>query len=429
MQSMQVIALVLVLAVGCAGTSPREPRSSEVPAPGRESVLEALQPPRHRGALSAILRRINPARLFPARRETPKRNGADRSDHGRFELQLRDGTVVGGVLESWWGDESGSPLPLWIASSGILPSRWGSESAQSLGLRPSRTHAPCHVLVLDHPGGGAFFGNNAMLSVGGYDDARMWIEVAQFLKQDMNISRVHLAGVSMSGQSVVHALIEDKRLGLDLFASGIAISIAPDLAQEPGGQFARLETRKGVENPWRLPEAGGDRGRTEADERKAIWAFVQERFIPSYRAVRPEGHQDLTIARRDVPVFLREAMEARIAFLRDAAPPSWNPEFSLDDLDAFMATTRIAAVIAQVTTPLVLLSARDDPAVDAAMFREVAEAAAGNPWVLAYETPHGGHADFDAAYGPDYLNAIFRRLSDPGVLHTWTGPVSDIALR
>jgi hypothetical protein len=435
MRNTRVIVLVLLLAVGCSGVSSREPRSSEAPSSGREIVREVLAPPRPRGvfprdgSLATLLSRANPARMFPARREAPKRSGADRRERGRFELQLRDGTVVSGALESWWGDESGAPLPLWIASFGVLPSRWGSRPAPPFDFGPRRTHAPCHVLVLDHPTSGGFFGNNAMLSVGAYDDARMWIEVAQFLKQDMNISRVHLAGASMSAQTVVHALIEDRRLGLDLFASGIAISLAPDLAQAPGAQFARLETREGVENPWRrLPDAGGDRSTTDIDEREAIWAFVHESFVPSYRAVRPEG-QDLAIDRLDVPVFLRDAMEARITFLRDGAPQSWNAEFSLEDLDAFMASTRIAAVIGQVTTPLVLLSARDDDAVDPAMFREVAEAAEGDPWVLAYETPRGGHVGFDVAYGPAYLNTILHRLSDPNVLHTWAGPVSDIALR
>jgi len=297
---------------------------------------------------------------------------------------------------------------------------------------------PSHMLVLDHPTSGAFYGNNAMLSIGSYDDARMWIEVAEYFKEEMNVSRVHLVGISMSGQTVVHALIEDTRRGLGLFASGVAISIAPDFHQAPGAQFSRLETRAGIENPWPPPAVESPAGGPADDsddtaflhrlQSEAIWTFMTERFIPSYQAVRLGG-PTLTIERPDVPVFLHAGMEARVTFLRENMPENWNPAFSVDNLEAFMATTRTAAVIDQVTTPLVLLSARDDPAVSRHLFEEVADRAADDPWVLAYQTPHGGHFGFDVAYGPGYLDRILDLMGDPHVVHSWTGPVADIALR
>jgi hypothetical protein len=429
--------------VGCAGRPSSQPGGSPIPTTGRQAVLEALEPPElqsqvaRKGVLSTILSSINPSSLFLGSGEALKRIDPDDADLEHFELQLSDGTVVGGLLDTW-DEPTERPLPLWIASFGLLQDRWGSESAKAFDLYRTQEEMPSHVLVLDHPTSGAFYGNNAMLSVGSYDDARMWIEVAEYFKEEMNVSRVHLIGISMSGQTVVHALIEDKRRGLGLFASGIAISIAPDFQQAPGAQFARLETRHGVENPWTPPDRAGADGSRDAAagdatfmhrmQSKAIWTFMQERFIPSYQAVRLGGPA-LTIERLDVPVFLHAGMVARVTFLRENTPEDWNPAFSLDDLEAFMATTRTAAVIGEVTTPLVLLSARDDPAVSHRMFREVADRAADDPWVLAYETPHGGHFGFDVAYGPGYLNGILELMEDPHVVHSWTGPVADIALR
>jgi hypothetical protein len=54
----------------------------------------------------------------------------------------------------------------------------------------------------------------------------------------------------MSGQTVVYALIENSRRGLDLFESGIAVSIAPDFRLAPGRQFGHFPTPDGVNNPW-----------------------------------------------------------------------------------------------------------------------------------------------------------------------------------
>jgi hypothetical protein len=80
----------------------------------------------------------------------------------------------------------------------------------------------------------------------------MWIEIAQQLRHEMNLSGVHLPGGSMSGQTVVHALIEDKRLGLSLFQSGMVFSIAPDFQQSPGKLLSMLPTPEGIDNPWKI---------------------------------------------------------------------------------------------------------------------------------------------------------------------------------
>jgi len=55
------------------------------------------------------------------------------------------------------------------------------------------------------------------------------------------------------------------------------------------------------------------------------------------------------------------------------------------------------------------------------MFEEVAEAAESNPWVLAYETPYGGHFAFNVPYGGEYLGELIGLMLDPQVLKRWNG--------
>jgi hypothetical protein len=311
-----------------------------------------------------------------------------------------------------------------MASFGGLQDRWGSEAGKfyELYLKDPAQRIPAHVLILDHPTSGPFLANNSHLSMGSYDDARMWIEVAQSFKDRLDLTGIHLFGVSMSGQTVVHALIEDQRLGLDLFDSGLAVSIAPDFKQAPGKQLALLETPEGIDNPWKQSlTVSADTTFIDKVQRKGLEVLVQEQFISSYRWVHPTD-KEFEVERTDIAILFRGAYEDRITFLREQrrVPDTWNHEdFSLENLDSFMATTRIAKVIERVRTPLVLVSSRDDPAVDRWMFEEVVMAAGANPWIAAHETDRGGHSAFDIAYGKDYIGRVIRLLLDPQVLSDW----------
>lgn len=340
-----------------------------------------------------------------------------------FRLKLGDGTKIGGLF---FECDSGAknPKPLIMASFGFLQDRWGSEAAKfyELYLKDPTTRIPAHVMILDHPTGGPFLANNGHLSIGSYDDARMWIAAAQYLSQEYILSGIHLLGVSMSGQTVVHALIEDWRLGLGLFDSGIAVSIAPDFRHAPGIQLARLDTPPGVENPWvRALAPLPYETLTDIIQSRVIWMFIENQFIPNHNRIYKTGNP-LELQPDHVAIFLRKQCENRIAFLRKQYQglAAWNHhDFSLTNLDDYMQTTRIARVIHRVQTPLVMLSAYDDPAVPYTQFQEVEKAAGNNPWVICYETKRGGHFAYDIVYGKAYLDRIIRLMMDPEILQTW----------
>lgn len=405
---------------GCGTTVPSPDKSP--PTSGREIVLRAIKPQTEgtglmkSGLISTALSSSDFRSAEPLKRLDPH-SGLDRKP---FSLTLKDGTRVGGLLFPFpaAGDE---PLPLLMASFGFLQDRWGSEAAKfyELYLKDSSHRLPAHVLLLDHPSSGPFLAENGCLSMGSYDDARMWIEVAQHLQERMQLSSIHLFGVSMSGQTVVHALIEDKRLGLNLFDSGIAVSIAPDFKQAPGKQLAYLTTSEGIQNPWRqalepLPRMG----MVDRIQSAALELLIEKQFVQHYRLVRPSD-KTFDLKADQAAVFLRKAFEARITMLRQQNKNTWNKEIDLTDLDAFMASSRIAEFIGRVRIPLLLVSALDDPAVEHSLFAEVAKAAEGNAWVVAYETDQGGHFGFDMFYGPDYLERVIRLMMTPAVIANW----------
>jgi hypothetical protein len=413
-----VCLLAVALLYGCSLIRDSEPGDS-CPT-GRERVLRALDPSNlsvnvlgRSGLISTTLPSSSPNPLSPFKQLDP-----DGVPGGRaFTMRLADNTIVGGQLFEY-DDGTFDPKPLIMASFGFLQDRWGTEAAKVYELYLSKPSGriPAHVLILDHPSTGTFLANNGCLSVGSYDDARMWIEIARKLRKDMSLSGIHLLGVSMSGQTVVHALIEDKRLGLGLFASGMAISIAPDFQKAPGGQLAQMRTPRGVGNPWAdyfrtVPE----KSFVDRVSSLGLCMMIDKLFVPHYHRINPTD-TEFDLECDDVPVFLRNAFETRITLLREHRPDTWNAEFSLDSLDAFMSSTRIAGVIGRVRTPLVMVSASDDPAVDRAMFEEVMLAAEGNQWIAAFETDQGGHFGFNLPYGRNYLGGIVRLMIDPQVL-------------
>jgi hypothetical protein len=156
----------------------------------------------------------------------------------------------------------------------------------------------------------------------------------------------------------------------------------------------------------------------------AVWLFFQWQFIPHYQAAHPSGNQ-LDIGKEDFAVFLRTTCEDRLAFLSERGTKNWNhDDFSIENLDAYMVSTRIAGVIDRVQTPLVLLSSRDDPAVEHAMFEKVKVAALDNPWVAVYETNDGGHCGFDFVYGKEYVSRIIRLMLNPKVYLNWNPPLN-----
>jgi hypothetical protein len=410
----------MLLAAGCTAGPPQKDR---IPAYGRGQVLRALEPPQR---MDSEARRddgwISPPKTDPAK--TFRSGGLP---YGRpFELTLQDGSRVGGLF--FPHPEGTSPArPLWIAGFGFLQDRWGKAAGRFYRhhLQRPDDRIDAHVLILDHPSAAPFLAANGMLSIGAYDDARMWIEIGQYMRKQPSFSGIHLLGAGVSAQTVMHALMEDRRLGLRLFESGIAISPVSDLRRYPARPLGRFATPPDVENPWLTL-----RGRLlppdpwEQRQKHLLEVLVENQFLPHYRDINP-GHTSFAVPPNEIPIFFRKAFENRLAVLRNRQFQSkpWNEEVLLADLNEFMQSTRIGPLVGRVRTPAVLLHAADDPIVPQSDFMKLGRTAENNPWIIWRLVENGGHAAFESAYGTGYLRNLLEVMQDPDVLRNWRAEI------
>jgi len=416
------VPILVFLISGCtAAPEKKEP----IPPYGRGRVLSALDPRRVDVA--------NPSQnnILPVpegRKSLAGRFRPGGPSPGRpFRLKLRDGSRLGGLFFPHPEAETGSK-PLLMAGFGFLQDRWGVAAVQfyERHLHQPGNRIDAHVLILDHTTSAPFLAANGALSIGSYDEARMWIEIGRYLRKTLPIRSIHLFGVGVSGQTVVHALIEDQRLGLQLFESGVAISLVPDLRRYPGRILALFEAPADRDNPWRTFRTRFRRPKSpDRRQKAAIESLIEKQFLPHFRQLHPR-HTAFELADGKIPVFFRQAFENRLAALRTQrkGTTSWNPEFMLTDLDDFMRTTRVRPLIARVQTPLVLLHAADDPIVPESNLAAAARAARRNPWVIFQLTERGGHGDFGSVYGGDYLRGILETVLAPEVLRNWRAEIT-----
>jgi hypothetical protein len=420
------IALLSVLMLLLTGCTVRPPQEDRITAYGRGQVIRALEPPQPRDSGDrkdnglASPRKPDPAETF--------RPGNPPS--GRpFELTLRDGSRVGGLF--FPHPEGTSPArPLWIAGFGFLQDRWGKAAVRFYRhhLQRPEDRIDAHLLILDHPSTAPFLAANGMLSLGAYDDARMWIEIGRYMQKQQSFRGIHLLGAGVSAQTVIHALVEDLRLELRLFESGIAISPVSDLQRYPARPLGRFETPPDVENPWLTL-----RGRFlppdpwEQRQKHLLEDMVENQFLPHYRDINP-GHTSFGLPPNEIPIFFRKAFENRLAVLRNRQfqTKPWNEEILLVDLDAFMQSSRIGPLVGWVRTPVVLLHAADDPIVPQSDFRKLGRSAANNPWIIWRLVENGGHAAFESAYGTDYLRNLLEVLQDPDILRNWRAEIYSV---
>lgn len=392
---------------------------------GRGRVRLALQPPQVRKRIEAPQSGGIP---HPDRQHSAG-NGLSpgQESPGRpFALTLADGNVLEGLFFPH-PDGVAAAKPLLMAGFGFLQDRWGAAANEfyRAHLQAPEARIDAHVLILDHPSAAPYLAANGMLSIGAYDEARMWIEVGQHLHRYLQIDGLHLFGIGVSGLSVLHALIEDRRLGLRLFDSGVALSPVSDLRRYPARALSLFEPPPDLENPWDTFRSRFRRtSLAERRQKQIMETLLVNEFIPHYRQINP-GHTRFELPREKIPVFFHKAFENRLTVLREQQSRThpWNAEFSRRDLNAFMRSTRIAVLIDRIRTPLVLLHAAGDPIASQSDFTGIARIAEGNPWIISELAESGLHAGYTSVYGRDYLQNLLEVMQDPDVLRNWRAEI------
>ena len=423
-----LLALGLLALTACA--QQRTIEGGRAPAmTGRDIVVDALnraeivQAPGTRAIVSALISDTDVDLQQPLEGLTAKKPLRGR----KISFPLADGTRLGGMIFERQGPDA-IKLPFLMVGLGFLQDRWGTEAGRfyrNYIENPERS-LPVHILVLDHCSSGPFLAENGVLSIGSYDEARMWIEVARNIRKKFADMPIHLFGLSTSGQAVIHALAEDRRLGLNLFDSGLAVSVPSDLQRAPGRQLALLDADNSAGNPWnRYAGPGKNESLLDRVQKNVLLELIDRQFLPNYKRVNP-GHTRFSIPHSRAAAFFYEAFSNRIILLREQQriPDTWNYSAApLDTLENYMQSTGIALVIDQVHTPLVLLNAANDSVAAPEAFLEVQKAAARNPWVLCHQTALGGHSRIADIYGSRYLARLLELMTDRDLIERWNRPM------
>jgi pimeloyl-ACP methyl ester carboxylesterase len=311
------------------------------------------------------------------------------------EFLLADGTHVGGLLFP----ESGE-APLVLATFGFLADRWSKPAAQFVDDVVTEGSLASHVLILDHPSSAPFLAANGELSIGGLDEGLMLLEVLRQLRGargrelGLRISSYHLVGVSMGGLGVLYAIREDARRASRLISSAAVFSSVTRLDEVPTEE---LRTRGRVSlTPGRAFSLSprGILGR-------GILEDLGRHFRSSYRD-RTGGA--LPWRDEEVSQRLYDLMERRVRRLSVEG----KEDLSFDSLNAYVTSSNLCDLGAEVAIPLVLIHAKDDPVVPLSHLRCLERSSSRNWNVSTYVTNNGGHWGFARTYGRVWIAAVLK---------------------
>lgn len=317
------------------------------------------------------------------------------------EFLLEDGTRIRGLLFLKDG-----PGPLVIANFGALSDRSSNGPSAIINKLFLARRLDAHVFVMDSASSAGFFVGNNTLTLGGYDEGRIIINLARTLKNsDIPLTGIHLLGVSLGGNSVLHALVEDKRLGTGLIKSAITFSAVID--QEDSiwsvlGTFGYPveKTRKKNDLDW--------------------WGqTVLSSTLKNFNQTLSLLH--LTpLKKKKAGVFFYNELARRLEFLRGQNLSHWNEAVSLNSVEEYIQTSS-ALLFPKIDplAPVIVVHGHNDPVVPYNQFKKFQKAHWESPQVLTKGTFFGGHWGFTVTYGDqwmlDYLNRMIELGNPPEI--------------
>ena len=300
------------------------------------------------------------------------------------EFILADGSRVGGLFF----DRPDSDRIL-ICTLGFNADIWSGTDAEVVTELVGYGLINAKVLVLDHPISAGFYGRNGYLSLGGWDEAQMLLEIIpQALELASGINHVHFLGVSMGANGVINAILEEQRRGTHVIESAITFSADTDFSEVPARQLAVF----GKDNPW-APIA------KTKDPEPLFTKYAMNLTNQRYMQVAGELGHPVKIPLADFGKFYYRAFEKRLPMIA-ARAPSW---VDASSVESYIRSTDLYPQLDSIRRPLIMVHAKDDVLVPYTQHQEVMRRTASNPWVLTHHTRRGGHWAFTVAYGREWV--------------------------
>ena len=325
---------------------------------------------------------------------------------------LGDGTQLGAL---YFPTQHPEKSPLIIANFGLFTNRRSHPAAGFIRyiIKSGQLHAS--VLIVDSATSAAFFIRNGELSIGGYDEGRILVELADALvKSGVHFSSLHLLGVSLGGNAVLQALIEDARLGGKRFSSAMVFNAV--LNEE--------ESSQAVLSAFGHPLAG-----LPEKEHYGLegWLIIDTMFSHFNDKLLARGEPPAPPPWQTKGEFFYTEFESRLQTINlgMAWPmnPSWNHMVATDSVEDYIRTSSALAQqqIDRIHVPVIVVQSKNDPIVPYEQFTELQNAEIKNPYIETLSTSEGGHWGFMATYGPKWVRQLVQRMlrsaSQPLVEH------------
>lgn len=327
----------------------------------------------------------------------------------KVTIRLKDNIVMQGVLGL---KPDKTPRPLIIMQSGLTT---GTEDSSSVRWRLMHLfdEAPFHVLILGSSTSSEFGLSNKLLYAGGHQEGQNVYEIARWLKfsnEELKdrISSVHVAGDSLGGHASLYATlyndIDPHSNGHKVFNSALGLCPVVDLEPAINNIMQDTLTGKYLQEKiwWELKKMLGR-------------VPVLDRLIPDGKKPSPNRIKEI-VAEFSLDFYSRPFRDIFELLFRIIIPKS---------LNEYWAYNNFVDLGHQITTPLAIWSADDDPAINSRenslRLMDMANRQ-GSP-VQILNTAIGSHCGFGLSHGWDVFSTFLRSqvlANSPEFLNNYT---------
>jgi predicted alpha/beta-fold hydrolase len=311
------------------------------------------------------------------------------------EFELPDGTKLGGL---YFPSKEPSVQPLMILNFGIFADRWSGFPASFVDNLVQKNRLTQNVLIVDSATSAPFLATNLYISLGGYDEGRILVQLAQVVrKNNFRCSTIHLVGVSLGGNAILQALIEDQRLQTRLFASGTTFAGVIDEIPVTVGAMRAFGYEPNIKSDYKLSSGGKD-----------LLYFMQSYFNKVLK--RYDADKSLYLSTKTSGALFTKRFMMRVNSIKIDENAPWNPAVRRSSVEDYLQDSAVLInEIDKVKVPIVLVHAEDDPLVPYGPFRALAQRERDNPNILTHGSKFGGHWGYFSAYGSSWVESVIAR--------------------
>jgi predicted alpha/beta-fold hydrolase len=307
------------------------------------------------------------------------------------QYTLPDGTQIGGLL---FTNPSKGVRPLVIADYGLMSSRDSGLAGDFVKKVVAVGNLNANFLVINDISGADFYAANRSIGLGGYDAGRIIVELAQQLKkQGVAFSALTLMGESLGGLAVLEALIEDHRLKTHLFKSAITFSAVVDEDSSTASVMSAFNYNlRGISGPEMSLEG---------------MAFLTANMLSFNSELKSitTSLPDLSLSSAG-DLYYNEFQQR----LQSVNTTNWNPAVSRASVESYIeSSAALIQQIAEISTPVIVVHAENDPVVPYSQFQSFAQAQSRNVNISTLGTSDGSHCGFIGAYGASYVASLVNR--------------------